>query len=114
MQFRPINPQDRTRNIVVLTAFLALVLVQVLATIMLQRTDLALILLAFCLLSAVALTKWAVDTYGYECPSCRHQFEISMRTALLTPHIGDRKLLRCPSCGKRGWANAVIKARDKC
>jgi len=114
MQFRPITPQDRTRNIVILAAFLALVLVQVVVTIVSQRMDLVLILIAFCLLAAVALTKWAVDTYGYECPSCQHQFEISMRTALLTPHIGDRKLLRCPSCGKRGWANAVIKARDKC
>ncbi|MCU0607965.1 MAG: hypothetical protein MUF78_11245 [Candidatus Edwardsbacteria bacterium] len=96
----------------VLAAFLALVLVQVVATIVFQRMDLALILLAFCLLSAVALTKWAVDTYGYKCPSCRHQFEISMRTALLTPHIGDRKLLRCPSCGKRDWAQAVIKVHQ--
>ncbi len=109
MQFRPITPQDRSKNIAILAAFLALVLVLVVATIVFQKAYLAMILIAFCLLSAVALTKWAVDTHGYECPSCGHQFEISMRTALLTPHMWDKKLLRCPSCGKTSWASAVIK-----
>lgn len=111
MQFRPITPQDRTRNIVILAVFLAMVFLLLVTVVTFQKTYLALILIAFCLLSTAALTKWAVDTYGYKCPSCQHQFEITMRTALLTPHVGDRKLLRCPSCGKRGWTQAVIKVR---
>ncbi|MDI6739130.1 MAG: hypothetical protein QME74_02075 [Candidatus Edwardsbacteria bacterium] len=109
MQFRPITPQDRTRNIVILAVFLGLVFLMLVAVVVFQKTYLAMILIAFCLVSSIALSKWAVDTYGYKCPSCKHQFEITLRMALLTPHIGDKKLLRCPACGKRDWANAVIK-----
>lgn len=112
MDYRPVTPRDTAHNIVVLAVFLAAVLSLVVAIVVFRLDWLAGVLLAFCAVSVLALAKWSADTTGYECPSCKHQFEISMRTALLTPHVWDKKLLRCPACGKRDWAQAVIKVRQ--
>jgi len=57
------------------------------------------------------LVKWQISTFGYECPSCKHRFEIDMSTALLTPHVWSKKRLRCPGCGKTGWAQEVVKVK---
>ncbi|MRR08761.1 hypothetical protein EG831_01440 [bacterium] len=112
MDCRPITKKDRAVNLVVLAVFLAAVLSLVMAIVVFRLGWLAGVLLAFCAVFVLALAKWSVDTTGYECPSCKHRFEISLGTNLVSPHVWNKKLLRCPSCGRRGWANAVIKVRQ--
>lgn len=112
MQYRPITPRDTAHNIVVLAVFLAAVLSLVVAIVVFRLDWLAGLLLAFCAVSVLALSKWSTDTTGYECPSCRNQFEIDLRTNLLSPHIWDKKYLRCPSCNTFVWAQAVIKVHQ--
>ena len=109
MQYRPITPQDTATNVMILAVFLALILSLLIAIAVFHQSFLVLILLLFCVVSVLVLTKWNIATHGFECPSCKHQFDINMRTAPLTPHVWNKKLLRCPACGKRDWAMEVVK-----
>jgi len=45
----------------------------------------------------------------YQCANCGEEFSISPLTGVLAPHNMMRKLLKCPSCGKRTWARPVRK-----
>jgi len=68
----------------------------------------------------IALIAWHRRTVAYRCAQCGEAFEISFLTDLISPHgIGrgeDRamrgwKYLRCPHCGKRSRATALIVMR---
>jgi DNA-directed RNA polymerase subunit RPC12/RpoP len=109
MQFRPITPQDNARSLRTIAAFLGIILVILVLIVLLPAPPLIWVLPAFCLGAVYYLAKRSTETTGYECPSCRHQFEIDLRTNLTSPHIWDKKYLRCPSCGAMVWSQAVIK-----
>jgi DNA-directed RNA polymerase subunit RPC12/RpoP len=118
MDYRPKTPKDNHKNILVilLPVFLLLAFC-VIAFLALRPTGptwffiIPSICLATGAIIVIGLTKWQIDTFGYECPSCQRHFEIGLGTALSTPHIWDKKLLRCPSCGKRVWAREVVKIK---
>jgi hypothetical protein len=109
MRFRPVTPRDTERNIFILAVFIGLLATLLIATIVFTLWPGYVLL--FCVAGVLALTKWSTNAYGYECPACKHQFEIRMFQTFGTPHVWNKKLLRCPSCGKRDWANAVVKVK---
>jgi DNA-directed RNA polymerase subunit RPC12/RpoP len=55
------------------------------------------------------IVRWHADTTAYRCANCGHEFEISPRRDFLSPHILNKKLLKCPGCGTRTWATGVPK-----
>lgn len=70
---------------------------------------------------ALALVAWHRKATAYRCLHCGHEFTISFMTDLISPHgIGradDRtvrgwKYLRCPQCGQRSRATALIVTDD--
>ena len=56
---------------------------------------------------ALAIVKVHADTALYRCPDCDNEVRISSTTDLLSPHILDKKLLKCKRCGRRVWAREV-------
>jgi DNA-directed RNA polymerase subunit RPC12/RpoP len=60
-----------------------------------------------------ALAVWHAASFGYRCPECKHEFEIPAWKDLISPHIGSTKYLRCPGCGRKVWADAIVKTRDR-
>lgn len=58
------------------------------------------------------LVRWHTRTFGYQCPHCSHEFEISPWRNAISPNGlgkgGPSKYLRCPNCGRRGWANVRV------
>ncbi|HTY07857.1 MAG TPA: hypothetical protein VMF29_01705 [Candidatus Edwardsbacteria bacterium] len=109
MRFRPVTPQDSERSILVLAVFIGLLAALLVATILFTLWPGYALL--FCAAGVLALTLWNVAAYGYQCPSCQHQFQIGLFTAIGTPHVWNKKLLRCPACGKRDWASAIVKTK---
>lgn len=72
-------------------------------------------------LGALLLIAWHRNTTAYQCLHCGNAFEISFLTALVTPHGISRnpdgtargwKYLRCPHCGKRSRATALLIVDD--
>lgn len=69
----------------------------------------------------IALIAWHHRTVAYCCRHCGEVFEISFLTDLISPHGIDRsggrqwrgwKYLRCPHCGRRSRATAMIVVDD--
>ena len=59
----------------------------------------------------VLLISWHSKTRGYRCGNCGHEFEISFRTDLLTANSFRRKMLTCPQCRFRDYADELIKKK---
>ena len=58
------------------------------------------------------LVRWNARNTGYRCRHCGHEFEISMRTALISPHGssgGGWTYLRCPRCDRRSRAKVLVR-----
>ena len=56
---------------------------------------------------ALTIVKLHADTALYHCPKCGDQLGVSSIADLLSPHIFDKKLLRCRRCGRCVWAREV-------
>lgn len=44
----------------------------------------------------------------YECKECGHRYVPSYVSALMAPHNGRTRHMRCPHCGKKSWQKKVI------
>lgn len=117
MHYRAKTSRDTSKNVLVIMGVTAFFLAFILLSYFVLRSSSWLILvpiltLANGFLIVFAMTKWQINTFGYECPSCKHQFDITLLTAFAYPAIWDKKLLRCPACGKKGWAQEVVKVKS--
>jgi len=54
-----------------------------------------------------SLVRWHAKNTAYMCPKCGHTFMISTAKDFLSPHMSDKKLLRCPKCGESSWSKAI-------
>ena len=60
--------------------------------------------LALLLIAIPLLCLYDVELGRFRCPRCHEKFRPSIRAYVLGPHAFLRRYLRCPHCGKRGWA----------
>jgi transcriptional regulator with XRE-family HTH domain len=44
----------------------------------------------------------------YECQECHHRYVPTFGQALMAPHIGRSRKMKCPHCGKRNYHKKVI------
>lgn len=56
---------------------------------------------------AMLFMGWINRNFDYECAGCGRRFSLSFWQAALSPHMMGRKFVRCPGCGRRGWAAAI-------
>ena len=52
--------------------------------------------------------KLELDAGYYECKKCRAKFVPDYFPALMAPHMGTTRFLKCPECRKRSWAKKVM------
>jgi len=57
------------------------------------------------------LVKWHSSTRGYLCANCGHEFTITFWQDLPTTSsiLFMKKMLKCPSCAYKDYANEVVK-----
>lgn len=53
------------------------------------------------------LVIWHTKNFAYRCPACGEVFEVSTLENFLSPSSINKKYLKCPKCGKRGWAEIL-------
>ncbi|RKY83464.1 hypothetical protein DRQ11_13030 [candidate division KSB1 bacterium] len=58
-----------------------------------------------------ALVRWLAHNTVYVCPNCGHRFTISAFRYAISPHMWEKKLLRCPKCGKREWCRVLYAGK---
>lgn len=58
------------------------------------------------------LVAWHSRSFAYRCANCQHEFEIPFLSDLTSPNSSRGKYLKCPQCGKRGWATVLKKTRE--
>ena len=44
----------------------------------------------------------------YECGKCHHKYVPTYWSVCLAMHIGRKRYMKCPECGKRSWQKKVI------
>lgn len=60
------------------------------------------------LVSLFAINKYEVEAGYHECKHCNHKFVPTYFEALIVPHMGYTRYLKCPKCNKRSWAKKVM------
>lgn len=59
------------------------------------------------------LVRWHSRRFGYRCPACSHEFEITSASDFLSPQgfgrEGGWKRLTCPDCGTRGRTTVLAR-----
>ncbi len=58
------------------------------------------------------LVRWHAAITGYRCPDCSHEFTISAWADFLSPHMLTTKYVKCPSCGRRSWMEALVRVKS--
>lgn len=58
--------------------------------------------------SAFLIFKYEVETGYHACKNCNYKFVPTYMGAMLAPHIGYTRYLKCPKCNKRSWAKKVM------
>jgi DNA-directed RNA polymerase subunit RPC12/RpoP len=108
MHYRPVTARDwlKTGLLVVL-----MIAVTVVAAVLLSELGWPGMVLwaAVFLGSLLLLVKWHAANTVYRCQACGNVFSISMMTDAISPHLLDRKYLKCPECGKRSWATVLMR-----
>lgn len=57
------------------------------------------------------LIWWHAQNTAYRCGGCGHEFVVSVWRDAFSPHMIESKYLKCPACGKRSWAKALVLDR---
>ena len=59
------------------------------------------------IIGILLLVVWHAKNFAYRCPACGEFFEVSTLENFLGPNCLNKKYLKCPRCGKRGWAKIL-------
>lgn len=59
-------------------------------------------------LSMFVIYKYEVEAGYHVCKKCNHKFIPTYFKAMMAPHMGYTRYLKCPKCGKRTWAKKVM------
>ncbi len=58
--------------------------------------------------SMFIIFKYEIEAGYHECKKCNHKFVPTYMQAMMAPHMGYTRYLKCPKCNKRSWAKKVM------
>lgn len=67
------------------------------------------IILVVALIFAFIMQNWRRRYFDYQCAKCDEKFSLPVWQAVLSIHMLGSKFVKCPQCGKWGWAMLVPK-----
>ena len=53
------------------------------------------------------------DAGYYECKFCHYRYIPSFSAQIMAPHIGRKRYMRCPKCGRKSYMKKVLSAEEK-
>lgn len=48
----------------------------------------------------------------YECQHCKHRYVPTFKAAMMAPHMGRTKYMKCPECGKKSWQKKRVSKEE--
>lgn len=102
-------------GVISLVAFLTLVMIVIIYTAVISEiAKLILVAIACAILFAgIYVVVHEQRSIGYyKCPECNNYFVPSMKGYILAPHVVNKRLLRCPQCGKESYCKKVMSKND--
>lgn len=48
----------------------------------------------------------------YECKHCHHRYVPTFKAAMMAPHMGRTKYMKCPECGQKSWQKKRVSKED--
>lgn len=110
MSYREVTRADQLEGV----AYIGLMIVfNVVTAIVLVTRNRPIGLMAWLVLcfggSLFLLVRWHARNTAYRCGECDWEFEISFFTDFISPHIPNKKYLKCPHCNEKTWAEILIK-----
>ena len=58
--------------------------------------------------SMFIIFKYEIEAGYHDCKKCNHKFVPTYMQAMMAPHMGYTRYLKCPKCNKRSWAKKVM------
>ncbi len=111
-QYREIAKEDRTRTIIYITVYFAIVIIGAFFLLLTYWY----IWLILDLVGLFLLIRWHTRNFAYHCPRCGYEFEISVFTNFLSPHgvskSGGWKYLKCPKCHETSRTTIMKKVKN--
>lgn len=77
---------------------------------MLLNTIMIIVTILFVLLILI-MFRIELKIINYECKKCKHLFKPKYKDALLAPHIGTIRYLKCPKCNEKHWNKRILKEK---
>jgi DNA-directed RNA polymerase subunit RPC12/RpoP len=56
------------------------------------------------------VVAWQSANLAFVCQECGASFAADLKTWLVSPNMGIRKLVTCPECGRQTWAREVRRS----
>jgi DNA-directed RNA polymerase subunit RPC12/RpoP len=110
MPYRQPTSRDRWKTgLYILLTITVIIVTGLLLIQMFETIGLVVWLAVFVMGIMLLLVRWHAKNTAYRCRVCGHEFEISTGTDLISPHLPEKKYLRCPQCGKRSWKTVLVK-----
>jgi len=111
MAYRDVTGIDRLK---VVGYMMLMILFNVVTAVVLMPRDwpwgfLIWLIVCFCG-SLFLLVRWHARVTAYRCPTCAEEFEISIMSDFISPHLPNKKYLKCPHCDEKGWVEVLMKA----
>ena len=48
----------------------------------------------------------------YECKLCKHRYVPTYKAAMMAPHMGRTRRMKCPKCGQKSWQKKVLSREE--
>lgn len=77
---------------------------------MLLNTIMIIVTILFILFISI-IFRIELEIINYECKNCKHIFKPKYKNALLAPHIGTIRYLKCPKCNENHWNKRILKEK---
>ena len=68
----------------------------------------------FAQLVIAALVSFRIEQKAgyYECQHCHHRFVPTYAQSLFSPHLGWKKQMKCPKCGKKSYCQKALSEKE--
>lgn len=102
-QFRDVTGRDYIKMALWVVLYIAVITVGSIYLLVYYPPYGAMLWVLIIIIGLYLLVRWTARNFGYHCPNCEYDFELSPFRDFISIHAGSQKLLVCPRCRHKSW-----------